>query len=205
MNEKPDPAFEKDKLKEVNILGFRFYIYFKPYRPGIESEIPRNMEIATLADKEGYYYCTLYGVDNLNVPFLVNYLPRFREMELEPGLTELVEVAKMSEKKGWIMLDEKNIEVLRKIDEFERLRSIEGVAFKSMLIRKAVEIASREGSFIVLVGSEKMQELQRLRKLGNGFAVYLNEKVRKMTGIDENTNLRLRIVDGRIVIEKVSE
>jgi len=200
--ESSDPALQREKLREVEMLGFRFYIYAEPYSPGIESRIPRGVEIATLANEEGYYYCTLYGVDNLKVPFLVNYLPRLREIDLEPGLTELVEVAKMSEKKGWFMLGEKNIEKLEKIEEFERLRSIEEVVFKSMLIRKAVEIASKAGSFILLMGSEKLQDLQKLRRLGNGFAVYLNEKVRKMTGIDESSNLKLRLIDGRIVIEK---
>jgi len=204
MDPKEDPPLAKEDLKEVEIFGFRFYIYPERYRPGIESRIPRGRDIATLANEEGYYFCTLYGVDNLRVPFLVNYLQRLKEIELKPELTELLELARMAEKKGWMLLDKGKPEDLERVEKFERLRSIEEVVFKSMLIRRAVEIASKEGNLILIAGSEKRLEEQKLRRLGNGFAVYLSEKVRKMAGIEMDSTLKLRVVDGRIVIEKAT-
>jgi hypothetical protein len=137
------------------------------------------------------------------VPFLVNYLQRLKEIELKPELTELLEVARMAEKKGWMLLDKGKPEDLERVEKFERLRSIEEVVFKSMLIRRAVEIASRE-DLILIAGSEKRLEEKKLRKLGNGFAVYPSEKVRKMAGIEIDSTLKLRVVDGRIVIEKAT-
>ncbi|WP_456328438.1 AbrB/MazE/SpoVT family DNA-binding domain-containing protein [Archaeoglobus sp.] len=197
------PHIEKFGFRFCNVLNYGFLIYLTEYRDGIENEVNNNplseeLDIVTLPDRDGYYYSTLYGIDNINIPAIltlgnlfVNELSEIIEKRL--SLPDLVEVEKMSKK---ILKLERmgNSTLLRLARGFEKLSSIEETLKKVIIVRSVLSNIVKGYSY---------EELQKVRKLGNGLCVYLSKKIRKHFDVREGDTVSLRVEDENVILRKV--
>ncbi|MEM4645828.1 MAG: hypothetical protein QW421_06755 [Archaeoglobaceae archaeon] len=59
------------------------YIYLA-YYDGIDVAIEKTspkMDVASLPDDSGYYYSTLYGLDNIRIPIIYSFLPQLLNLK----------------------------------------------------------------------------------------------------------------------------
>jgi len=199
------PYIEVLGFRFREILGYRFLVYLREYRDGIEKEIAddplsEDFDIVTLPDEEGYYYSTLYGVDNINIPVLLTMGGLFAKelaelVENNPSLSELLSLKEIS--KNILKLERLGDTVLaRHARNFEKIASIEETIFKIMAVRQALSYE------IAIVGNIEHAEIQKVRRLGNGLGVYLSKNLRRVLGIKEGDVVSIRVLAGRILIER---
>ncbi len=197
---------ERLGFRFCNILGYSFLIYLSEYKDGIEDEVNNNplseeLDVVTLPDKDGYYYSTLYGIDNIKVPAILTlgnlFINELSEI-IEKGfsLPELVELGEMSKKV--LKLERFGDTTLAGLArKFEKLLSIEDMLRKIIAVRSALLADS------VITGSVRYEELQRVRRLGNGLCVYLSRKLRKHFEVAEGDTVSVRVINGKAFLERI--
>lgn len=185
------------------IFGYSFLIYLKEYREGMENKLLNHplkgdFDIVTLPNKEGYYYSTLYGMDNLNVSAILvlgNLFARelMEVVENNPSLMELLELKRVSS----IRLERFDSKLSELIRSLERVESIEEVIKKMIAVRFAFSCE------ITIAGNIEHAEVQKIRKLGNGLCIYLNRNLRKILEVKEGDVVAVKALDGKLIVEKV--
>lgn len=200
------PYLEKLGFSYREILDYRFLIYLTEYRDGVENEILNNplnreFDIVTLPNRDGYYYSTLYGIDNINIPVMLSIGNLFaRELveivESNPSLMELLELKRISE--NVLRLERFGEGKLAKLARnLERIETIEKTIKKMLAVRSAFSCE------VAIAGNVEHAEIQKIRRLGNGLCVYLSKRLRRKLGVDENDFVSVRVLAGKIFIEKV--
>jgi len=170
-------------FKYCRALGYSFLIYLERYEDGIEERVRRDpmvedFDIVTLPNDDGYYFSTLYGLDNLNVPLVAVFSNTLRSyLDFDLSLHDLVN--------SWRL----------KFEESELKRKVERV---DDVLQKAYVVRS------VLKGfGDKYVEVQRVRKLGNGLCVYLSRNVRKFFPVESKDLVLVRVLEeGGIRVER---
>ncbi|ADC66623.1 hypothetical protein Ferp_2516 [Ferroglobus placidus DSM 10642] len=117
---------------------------------------------------------------------------------VEKGLSlqELVELGKLSRKPLKIeRFGDKTLTKLVKI--FEKLSSIEDTLKKIMAVRSAILVDS------IIASSARYEELQKVRRLGNGLCVYLSRKLRNYFEVVEGDTVSVKVVDGKVILERI--
>jgi len=112
---------EKVGFKYCRALGYSFLIYLEEYKEGLEERVKRDpmgedFDVVTLPNDDGYYFSTLYGLDNLNVPLVAVFANTLRSyLDFGSSLHDLVnswrlkfEKSELKRKVEWVD------EVLRK-------------------------------------------------------------------------------------------
>ena len=196
---------EKLGFRYYDVFDYSFLVYLKQYRDGIEGELKRNplsreFDIATLPNESGFYYSTLYGIDNIHIPAMLVLSNLFADDVKEfvdAGFTiqDFLDLKELSR-------DKLKIErfggdsLLETIERFERVSSVEDVMVKLISVRRAL---SNE---VVISGKVEYSELQKVRKLGNGLAVYISRQIRRLLEIKESDLVSVRVVNKKICIER---
>lgn len=200
------PYLEKLGFSYRDIFGYRFLIYLTEYSDGLEREIldnplSREYEIVTLPDRDGYYCSTLYGIDNINLPAILvlgNLYARelLEVVEANPGLMELLDLKRIS---GNVLRLERfgEARLAKLAGNLEKIERIEDTVKKMLAVRSAI---SHE---VAVAGDVEHDEVQKIRRLGNGLCVYLSKNLRDMLGIKEGDAVSVRVISGKIFIEKV--
>ena len=173
---------ERIGFKYCRALGYSFLIYLERYREGLEDRMKRDpmvedFDIVTLPNDDGYYFSTLYGLDNLNIPLIAVFSNILRSyLDFDLSLHDLVNSWKL------------------KFENSELKKKVEWV---DDVLRKAYIVRS------VLVGfGDKHIEVQKVRKLGNGLCVYLSRNVRKYFPVENNDLVLVRVLEkGSICVE----
>lgn len=196
---------------EIETPGYRFLIYPEKYYDGIDKAIEKTspkMDVASLPDDSGYYYSTLYGLDNIRIPIIYSFLPQLLNLRFlsEKSLTELVNTVEYYRRRMGILMKEET-EENKTIEAIEKLGKIEELIFRCMITRAVIkELASNRYSdpkgLVYFAGVLRHSEEQKLRDLGNGKAIYLSKEIRKKLGISDEDKLRVKVVGDNILIEK---
>ncbi len=188
------------------ILGYGFLIYLSEYRDGMEREIldsplSRKYDIVTLPNRDGYYYSTLYGIDNVNLPATLVignlYARELHEIvEANPSLMDLLDLKRISE----------NVLRLERLGE-SRLanlaRNLEKIEKIEETIKKMLAVRFAFSCEFAIAGNAEHEEPQKIRRLGNGLCVYLSRNLRDRIGIKEGDAVSVKVISGKIFIEKV--
>ncbi len=194
---------EKFGFSFREIFGYGFLIYLKEYREGMEDALLKHplrqdFDIVTLPNREGYYYSTLYGIDNLNVSAILalgNLFARelMEILENNPSLMELIELKKIS----GVRLERFDSGLSKLVRSLERVERIEEIVKKMLAVRFAF---SNE---IAVAGNVEHAEVQKIRRLGNGLCIYLSRKMKRLLGVKENDAVAVRFVSGKVLVEKI--
>ncbi|MDI3498158.1 hypothetical protein [Archaeoglobus sp.] len=202
------PLIEKLGFSYKEVFGYGFLVYLNEYKSGIEDELMENparkeFDIVTLPNKDGYYYSTLYGLDNLNIPALLVvgnlYAEELRKLvEKSPSLMELFELKKLKEKMTLL-------ERFGEAGTLQFLRSLEKIEAVDEIVKKMLAVRFSFSIDLALAGKVEHSELQKIRKLGNGLGIYLSRSVRNKVSLQEGDLVSVRVLDGKLLAEKVNE
>lgn len=200
------------RLAYIDNFGYKLVVILHPYSDELRRDIEEgriilpDVDFATLPDRDGNYYSSAYGLDNLSTPVLYSFSNLF--------IDDLVGVldANISEK------DFKNLESLestlitlkrmgKDAGEVKRLVGlVEGLMRSERIIRKAVitrAIVSSIGVNNVVIGNVKGECISKVRRLGNGLGIYLNRKVRKISMLEEGDIVSITLADGVLLVRKL--
>jgi len=200
---------EKFGLRHYEILGYEFFVLLKEYSSGIEDELLTHplsqlFDIATLPNKNGYYFSTIYGIDNINVPILMSFGKLFFDelkdvVSLNPSLEELAELKEISrsilrlERLG----DGRLVKLAKNAKKLEELE-------KTLMKISAIRYVLTNAKDIVLVSKVLHEEVQKVRRIGNGLCIYLGRKLRSELGIHEGDFVDVKLLEKGMLIRKLN-
>lgn len=197
------PYLEKLGLSYREVFGYSFMIYKAPYRDGLEKAVSENpvsrkYDVVTLPNRDGYYYSTLYGIDNVNLPALLvvgNLYARelLEIVEANPSLPDLLDLKRVSESllKLERLGEAKLANLARNVEKVEK---IEEIVKKMMAVRLAFSTE------FAIAGNFEHTEVQKIRRLGNGLCVYLSKKVRERVRVEEGDHVAVGVISGKIFV-----
>lgn len=188
------------------VFGYGFLIYLSKYRDRMGNEVLDNplskkYYIVTLPNRDGYYYSTFYGIDNVNLQAMLvvgNLYARelLEIVEANPSLMEMPDLKRISE--NVLRLERLGESRLANIAKnLKKIESLEDTVKKILAVRFAFSCK------LAIAGNVEHEEAQKIRKLGNGLCVYLSRNLRDMIGIKEGDAVSVRVISGKIFIEKV--
>jgi len=201
------------KLAYIDNFGYKLVVILHPYSDELRRDIEEgrivlpDIDFATLPDRDGNYYSSAYGLDNLSIPILYSFSNLF--------IDDLVGVldANISEK------DFKNLETLestlitlkrmgKDVGEIKRLVDlVEGLIRAEKIIRKAVItraiVSSINVDNVAIVGNVKSEYVSKIRRLGNGLGIYLNKEIRKTSMLEEGDTVSVTLIDKMLLVRKL--
>lgn len=92
-----------------------------------------------------------------------------------------------------------DITLARLARNFEKIASLEETLTKIIAVKQAISCE------VAIAGNIEHAEIQKIRRLGNGLCVYLSKPLRGRLGIREGDAVSVRVLAGKIFIEKVEK